>query len=528
MPDAPTPDRPDTKAKWRTTPHQPGVYLMRDRLNHVIYVGKARDLHKRLANYFQPSRQTLANLKNRALIQSIWDFEIHVVRTESEALLLEGKLIKDYRPRYNIAFRDDKRFLLVRVHAGEPSPRLQLTRLKKDDGARYFGPFAHSNELRATIDWLNHRFGLRTCRQRDPGPEEYKHCHADVIKNCSAPCIHRDRHADYLTRIAAASSVLDGSDRALLEELRADMVTAATALDFEKAARLRDIVFAIEKTTEPMRRFTRGPGLPLGPGIDPMAEVLDLQQALGLSVPPLTMECFDISNISSTYSVASMVRFENGKPDSANYRRYRIRTIQGQNDFASMAEVVRRRYGRILGTLDAERDPENQECPEDAARRAAKNGVKNGKILVTLPDLIIVDGGKGQLGMAVKELQSLGLWHLPVIGLAKQREEIFRPESDFPLVLPHDRGAIRLLQRIRDEAHRTANGYHQILLRRRVRESRLDEFTGMTTLKKQRLLEAFGSVDRLKQRSPEELAALPGISQTFAANLIAWLNKPVR
>ena len=524
MPDDPPQPPRDPKAKWRETPHQPGVYLMRDRLNHVIYVGKARDLRKRLANYFQPSRQTLADLKTRALIRSIHDFEYHVVRTESEALLLEGKLIKDFRPRYNISFRDDKRFLLVRVHLDDPAPRLQLTRLKKEDGARYFGPFAHSNELRATIEWLNLKFGLRTCKPRRPGAEDYKHCHADIIKNCSAPCILRISADDYRARVAAAVKVLEGHDRALLDELRADMAAAAAALDFEKAARLRDIVLAIEKTTEPARRFTRGQGQPLGPGIDPVADLRDLQDVLGLPVPPLVMECFDISNISATYSVASMVRFENGRPSSANYRRYRIQSVQGQNDFASMAEVVRRRYGHILRDLAKDADPSSQETPDDAARRAAARAGAAGRPAVNLPDLVIVDGGKGQLAMAVQELRNLGLWDLPVIGLAKEREEIFRPGSEFPIVLPHDRGAVKILQRIRDEAHRVANGYHQILLRRRVRESRLDDCPGMTPAKKQKLLAAFGSVERLKRRSQDELSALHGISPAFAAAVLAWLN----
>lgn len=515
------------KAKWRAAPHQPGVYVMRDRLNRVIYVGKARDLRKRLTNYFQPSRQTLADIKTRALIRGIWDFDTHVVRNEAEALLLEAKLIKDYRPRYNISLRDDKRYPMVRANPDGPAPRLQLTRLKKDDGARYFGPFAHGNALRATVDWLNARFGLRTCRFRNPGEEEYRHCHADVIKNCTAPCILRISPDDYRARIEAALRVLSGEDKSVIPELRAEMEAAAARLDFEKAARLRDVIDALEKTTERARRFARGTGQPLGPGIDPLEDVRDLQQALGLAYPPLTMECFDISNISATYSVASMVRFENGRPDSANYRRYRIQGVDGQNDFASIAEVVRRRYRRVLGGLASQADPDSQESPEDQARRAAtatRPGA-GGKRVVALPDLIVVDGGKGQLAMAVKELQALGLWNIPVIGLAKQREEIFRPGIDLPLVLPHERGAIRLLQRLRDESHRTANGYHQILLRRRVKESALDDCPGMSDTKKQRLLTAFGSVDRLRRRTPDDIAALPGISLAFAKSLLAFLGK---
>ena len=515
------------RAKWRETPHQPGVYVMRDRFNLVIYVGKARDLRKRLGNYFQPSRQTLADIKSRALIRSIWDFDTHLVRNEAEALLLEAKLIKDYRPRYNISLRDDKRYPMVRANPDGPAPRLQLTRLKKDDGARYFGPFVHGNALRATVDWLNARFGLRTCRFRDPGEEEYRHCHADVIKNCTAPCIHRISPDAYRARLEAAMRVLAGDDKSVIPTLRAEMEEAAAKLDFEAAARLRDVIDALGKTTERARRFARGTGQPLGPGIEPLEDVRDLQQALGMAFPPVTMECFDISNISATYSVASMVRFENGRPDSANYRRYRIQSVDGQNDFASMAEVIRRRYRRVLGGLASQIDPDSQEAPAEQARRAAAATTPGptGQRVVSLPDLIVVDGGKGQLAMAVKELQALGLWDVPVIGLAKQREEIFRPGIELPLVLPHERGAIRLLQRLRDEAHRTANGYHQILLRRRVKESQLDDCPGMSATKKQRLLASFGSVDRLRRRRPEEIAALPGISLAFAKALLAFLGK---
>jgi excinuclease ABC subunit C len=298
---------------------------------------------------------------------------------------------------------------------------------------------------------------------------------------------------------------------------------AAGKLDFERAAHLRDALDALDKTVQPGRRFTRGRGKPLGPGIKPMEDVTDLQAALGLPVPPLLMECFDISNISSTYSVASMVRFQHGKPDGSNYRRYRIKGVEGQNDFASMAEVVRRRYGRILRELKPHSDGENQENVAEGAHRAASSAENTGRPVVHLPDLVIVDGGKGQLAEAVKELNRLGLWDLPVIGLAKEREEIYRPGSEHPLVLPHDRGALKLLQRIRDEAHRFANGYHQILLRKRVRESILDDFPGMSEARKQKLLKHFGSVARLKRHSPEEIAKLPGISVSFARKLADYL-----
>jgi excinuclease ABC subunit C len=253
------------------------------------------------------------------------------------------------------------------------------------------------------------------------------------------------------------------------------------------------------------------------------------------------MECFDISNISSNHIVASMVRFRNGLPDNASYRRYRIRTVKGQDDFASMAEVVRRRYSRILlearKRIGQEEAEASQESPMEAMRRLEREQdfrdfgsdsrpgkAKERRPFVRLPDLVIVDGGKGQLGSALKELQRLGLRDLPVIGLAKQREEIFRPGRPEPLVLSHETGALRLLQRIRDEAHRFANGYHQLLMKRRVEESILDDCPGISQARKQRLLEKFGSVARLRKVSAEKIAKVAGINPRLAGEIAHFLK----
>lgn len=517
----------------RTVPHKPGVYLMRDRLGRVIYVGKARDLRKRLASYFTPSRKTRADLKTRALIDSIWDFEIHTVRNEPESLLLEGKLIKDFQPKYNISFRDDKRFLMLKVKLADPLPRFQLVRVRIDDGGRYFGPFAHSGALRVTLEWINRHFGLRACRSRDPGEHEYKHCHDDVIRNCAAPCVGKVTRAEYGERIVAACEFLDGGWRQQVPKIEAEMRAAAAAEDFELAARYRDMIDSFQKTLKPARRFTRGGGVPrTGDGIDPLADVEELREALGLEVAPMLMECFDISNISSNHIVASMVRFKAGVPDNANYRRYRIRTVKGQDDFASMAEVVRRRYARILsegkGRVGAEQAELDQEGPLEAMRRIgaeieADNAAKKSRA-VRLPDLVIVDGGKGQLSSALKELHRLGLGELPVIGLAKQYEEIFRPGASGALRLPHETGALRLLQRIRDEAHRFANGYHQLLMKRRIAESVLDDCPGVSRARKELLLRTFGSVARLRKAAPGQIAEIRGLSLKSAEVILAFLN----
>lgn len=511
----------DLKAKLREVPHKPGVYLMKDRLGSIIYVGKARDLRKRMSSYFMASKKTRADLKTRALIDTIADFEFHEVRNETEALLLEGKLIKDYRPRYNIQFRDDKRFLLVKVKLSDPWPRFQMTRMKKDDGSRYFGPFAHSGALKTTLEWLNRRLGLRTCRPRVPGETEYKHCHADVIRNCSAPCVDRISKEEYLEKVEEACRILEGKGRReIFDELETEMQKAAGKLNFERAALLRDVVENLRKTLSPTRQFTRGRGVPTT--VKPLEDLADLGEALGLEGPPKVMECFDISNVSSNHIVASMVRFTEGRPDNQNYRRYRIRTVEGQDDFASMAEVVRRRYSRIL-LENAEAVPEADESQEDVIeiqRRLAKEG----RARIVLPDLVIVDGGKGQLSSAFKELKRIGLHDLPVIGLAKQHEEIFRPGRSEPLLIPHDRGALKLLQRIRDEAHRFANGYNELLYRRRMKESLLDDCPAISPKKKQLLLSKFGSVARIRKATAEELSAIPGISEQGAEAILEWLG----
>lgn len=530
----PSEAKPDLQKKLRDVPHKPGVYLHKDRFGSVIYVGKARDLRKRLASYFTPSRQRMAEHKTRALIESIWDFDIHEVRNEPEALLLEGKLIKEYRPKYNVAFRDDKRFLLVKVHPEEPWPRFQLTRLKKEDGARYFGPFAHSGALRRTIAWMNREFGLRSCRPMRPGEKDYQHCHDDVIKNCSAPCIGRIDRDDYMVKVDQACRFLDGHSKDLVGSIEEEMEKAAADLDFERAAELRDMVDNLKKTLRPTRQF-RKRGVP-GKAINPEEDVKELQEYLGLDREPTVMECFDISNISSNHIVASMVRFRNGVSDNSNYRRYRIKTVKGQDDFASMAEVIRRRYSRIL--LEAreyvgqDAADVTQENPLDAMRRiereeSASADVKAGekrRPFVRLPDLVIVDGGKGQLSKAVAELNRLGLHELPVIGLAKQHEEIFRPGESEPLLIPHDKGALKLLQRIRDEAHRFANGYHQLLMKRRVQESILDDCPGISRARKERLLEKFKSVSRMRKATPQELASVSGINEKLGEEIAHFLK----
>jgi excinuclease ABC subunit C len=312
----------------------------------------------------------------------------------------------------------------------------------------------------------------------------------------------------------------------------------------------------LRRTTKPARRFTRGS---LPSTVDPATDLQALADALLLAGPPRIMECFDISNISTTHVVASMVCFKDGVPDKSNYRRYRIRTVAGQDDFASMAEVVRRRYSRILletKQISPDLSEFNQEPVEDAVKRVQSLGKLDTSSLgepevdapqeletvapdkrrggssspshpgmVRLPDLIIVDGGKGQLGAACRELQRLGLTDRPIIGLAKEFEEIYRPGRPLPLRLPEDSGALQLLQRIRDEAHRFANSYHQLLMKKRIAESILDECPGVSDGRKQALLAEFGSVERLRKAPVENIAAVEGISEKLAETIWRFLNR---
>lgn len=534
-----TKEKPDLQKKVHEVPHKPGVYLMRDRFNRVIYVGKARDLRKRVGSYFLPSKLAQADLKTRAMLDATWNFETHTVRSEAESVLLEGKLIKEYRPRYNVSFRDDKRFLLVKVDLSEEWPRFRLARFKKDDGSRYFGPYAHAGALRQTLNFMRKKFGVLTFGRGSPTERELKSATYQVPVRLSE--ISADQ---YRERVLQASEFLEGKSREMIATLEEEMRKAAKKMDFEKAAELRNMIDDLRSTTRPMRRFTRGS---LPSTIDPMADVRALADALQLPQVPRVMECFDISNISTTHVVASMVCFRDGVPDKDNYRRYRVRTVDGQDDFASMAEVVRRRYSRVLleardaNSEVAEFSQENafeamERCratasvaePAPGKRSAGPTiSARNDEsfVAVRLPDLIIVDGGKGQLSAACRELQRLGLHDLPIIGLAKEREEIYRPGRALPLQLPMDSGALRLLQRIRDEAHRFANAYHQLLMKKRVGESILDDCPGVSQNRKNLLLRKFGSVNRLRKATVDEIASTEGIGRKLAEEVHQFLQK---
>jgi excinuclease ABC subunit C len=485
-------DTDPIRSKVSELSHKPGVYLMKDRLGTVIYVGKARDLRKRVSQYFQSSRRMGWDVKFRALVDAIHDFDVHIVRGEAEALLLESRLIKQYKPRYNVSFRDDKRYLMLKVNLNDPIPRFTLTRLKTDDGARYFGPFPSGSALKRTLDLARHTFNLRGCKPLTPGEHDYKHCLYGHIEICSAPCVGKVTREQYRLQVDNACEFLSGKCVEMLDELNDAMNKAAEAQEYERAARLRDQIDALRITTRKTTRYHRLPNqLPLG--IDPNRDLAELAKKLNLPDPPARIEGFDVSNISGTFMVASMVVFRNGRPANGEYRRYKMKSVQSQDDFACMSEAVARRYTR----LRKEKRP--------------------------MPNLILIDGGKGQLNCAVTELSKLQLNYIPVIGLAKEFEEIHRAGKE-PLRLGLEDNALKLLQRVRDESHRFANTFNAELRLRKISESLLDDFPGMGSRRKAALLKYFGSLQRLREATVHQIAETPGFGPKTAESLRVFLD----
>lgn len=479
------------KAKVRALPDGPGVYLMKDRLGRIIYVGKAKNLKKRVSTYFQAGRERALRHqpKIRTLIEMIADLEIIEVKSETEALLLEGKLIKQWRPKYNTDFTDDKRFLLVRLDLAAELPKFVLTRFKKDTRSRYFGPFAHSGLLRKTLATMRQKFGV-LLNDTNPRklPDGSWQLYDDVRAELTA-WPNTVTAAEYRERVAAACAFLDGKSREWLASLRAEMAARAAKQEFEKAAELRDVVLALEQTLARTRKFTRD----LTRLQPDQAALKELQSALGLESPPVHMECFDISHISGTFVVASMVRFTAGRPDRDQYRRFSIKSFVGNDDFKAMEEVVSRRYRRLIAEQKQ------------------------------FPDLVVIDGGRGQVGAALKAFVGLDCPPPAMIGLAKKAETIIFPDARAPLNLAPGNPGLALLQRLRDEAHRFAHTYNADLQSRKIKESILDDFPGLGPKRKAALLAHFGSLDKLRAATTAQIAAVPGFGGKSAEHLHAIL-----
>jgi excinuclease ABC subunit C len=476
------------KAKARRAPHTPGVYLMKDAAGLVVYVGKAKDLKKRLASYFVP-RQRMTP-KVAAMMDTVADMEWHEVRSETEALLLEGKLIKRWRPRWNILFRDDKQFPQVRVDLADALPKFRIVRARTTDACRYFGPFPHQQAVRRTLNEMRKKFGILLADSTPTALPDgtwklYDDARSEIQKHANVVTVE-----EYAARVTEACAFLEGKVESWGEQVEADMRKAAADRDYEKAASLRDLLDALKRTTEKSRRFLRENPLPRR---DEAGALTSLAAALGLERPPATAECFDISHISGTLAVASMVRFVDGQADKSGYRRFKIKSFEGNDDFRSMQEVVGRRYTRL-----------------HEEHRA-------------FPELVIIDGGLGQVGAALAAFKEHDLAPPPLIGLAKREETIVFPDGR-ELKLPRHDVGLALLMRIRDEAHRFANDFNAELRSRKLRESLLDEMPGLGPKRKDALLEHFGSIQKLRKATVEEIAEVAGLSDKLAGEVKAYLE----
>jgi len=485
------PDQSKLKEKVRQLPHRPGVYMMKDRLGSVIYVGKAKDLKKRVSTYLQPSQKRIQNPKIRSLVKVIHAFETFEVKTETEAILLEGKLIKQWKPKYNTDFVDDKRFLLIRLDLGAQFPKFQLVRNQRDDTARYFGPFAYSGLLRKTLAEMRLKFGILLSDTTPKLQEDGRYRLYDDIRGEIYGHANFVTEEDYAKRLDTACSFLEGKAKEWLAELKEAMKQAAQDQEYERAAELRDVVAALEKTISNDRRFKRTPVLVSGSeyGMKQLRKVLDLRTL------PRRIESFDISHISGTFVVASMVRYQDGRPAMNKYRRFKIKSFVGNDDFRAMEEVIGRRYRRLH---------------------------KEGK---AFPDLIVIDGGAGQVSAAIKAFMILDLEPPPLIGLAKKKETIIFPDERMPMNLMPQAPALKLLQRIRDEAHRFANAFNAHLRSKKIRESILDEFPGLGPIRRKELMDQFGSIDRLRKANAEELRTVPGFGPKLSEQLWKFLQR---
>ena len=470
------------RQRLRELPDRPGCYLMRDRRGVIIYVGNAKNLRRRVSSYFRPGARHPP--KVRSMVDTVYDFETMTVKNEAESLLTEAALIKKYKPRFNILMRDDKRYLALRADPSDEWPRFTCCRIVRDDGARYFGPFPSSPVVRAAKDFVEKRWGIRECDAIRPDAECHRHCLADVIRTCSAPCLGRVSPADYRLRFDEACEFLEGRRPEVFGEVEAQMRAAAEKGDFEKAARLRDTVFALKEMTK-AHFVRRSPHLREE---DAKRGIAELAEALGLSAPPQTIECVDISNLFGTDSVASLVVARDGLPDGRFYRHFRIKTVAGADDPLSMAEVVRRRYG-----------------PDST-------------LLATSPraDLFVCDGGITQLRAARAAFAEIGVTGIPTIGLAERQEEVVFDDGRGNLLLPRDSQALFVLTRLRDEAHRFAITYHRNMRERHIRESVLDDVPGIGDAKKTKLLKTFKSIYGIAKASAEEIATAAGVSATTA------------
>jgi excinuclease ABC subunit C len=430
---AETPSDLPPREKVKTFPAAPGVYLLKDSLGRVIYVGKARNLRSRAASYFNAGFELDRRLV--ALAPEIADLDYIETESEVDALLLEARLVKDIQPRFNQELKDDKTFPYLQIVTGEDFPRVEFTRKPLEKGVKLYGPFTSAKKLRGTIAVLQKIFKFRTCSlEIDAGDERwrwFRPCLLASINQCTAPCNLRISQEEYREDIRRLRIFLDGGKASLLKELRAAMQSASQAMQFEKAARIRDEIKALESLS--LRGNLEDHAQPEAFYVDPKKGLKGLKKIFNLPSVPRVIEGVDIAHLQGGETVASLVQFIDGLPFKHGYKRYKIRTVDGVDDFGSMREVISRRF-----------------------RRLQQEGEK-------FPDLLLIDGGKGQLSAGLEAFRAIGVDPPCLLSLAKREEEIYVPGESEPRRLSRHSFALRLLQYVRDEAHRFAQAYHHTL-----------------------------------------------------------------
>jgi excinuclease ABC subunit C len=437
----------DLRDKAAQLPAGPGVYLFKDRLGCVLYVGKAKSLRSRVASYFQPSADLLVSRGpdiQRMVEQLVADLDVLECDSEVDALLRESRLIKDIQPRFNERQKDDKSFPYLQVTADEDFPRVQITRQPRPKGARLYGPFVSPADLRAALPLMQRVFKFRTCKldivEGDPSLRHFRPCILHSIKQCSGPCAALVTKADYAGQVSRLKQFLESKGAKIKAELAAKMKQAAARLEFERAAALRDELAALEGLQR--RGLVHEHVQPEVFFVDPAQGLSRLAEVLSLPGPPRTIEGIDIAHLGGGESCGSMVCFIDGRPFKNSYRRYRIKAAEGGDDFACIREVVWRRY---------------------------KHAGMNEELF---PDIILIDGGKGQLAAAYGAFHELAFRPPVLLAIAKREEEVFIHGRREPLRLSRHDPGLRILQAVRDEAHRFAQHYHHILRRKATLEER--------------------------------------------------------
>jgi excinuclease ABC subunit C len=431
--------------KVKAFPPKPGVYLMKDAQGRVLYVGKAKNLRNRAGHYF--SKAAAEDKRTADLIKLIADIDFVEAESEVDALLMEARLVKDIQPRFNIELKDDKSFPYLQIRMREDFPRVEFTRTPRRRGVKLYGPFTSAKGLRAALQVLQRIFKFRTCTldiaQNDPRWRWFRPCLLHSIRQCTAPCNFRVTREEYRKQIRGLRLVLEGKKAKLLAEMEHDMAAASALLQFEKAGRLRDEITALKNLS--LRGQVDKDVQPEVFQIEPKKGLVGLRKILGLSRTPRTIEGVDIAHLGGDETVASLVAFIDGLPFKPGYRRFRIRTVAGVDDFASIREVISRRFRH-----------------RDAKDVAGDESV--------FPDILLIDGGKGQLNAALEVFRFLGKEPPCLISLAKREEEIYRPGDAEPIRLGRHAASLRLLQYVRDEAHRFAQHYHHLLRRKKFEE----------------------------------------------------------